>query len=276
MNAVMMLGRCLVLCALVMAATELGATPSASDRLQLSGSTTMAPLVGAIARRFEQSHPGIRIDVRMGGSGKGIEDVKAHVVDLGMVSRPLLGTEQDLYNVPFARDGVAVIVHSSNPVRSLSDQQLRQIYSGALRNWRQVGGNDGPIHLMAGTASAGSTGLFADYLGLAFDKFAAPRQIGPNRERIATVAADPLAIIYVSVGEAERMARNGAGVRLLAVGGVAASSTEVRSGRYPIARPLTLVSAGAPLGLARQFVEYCLSPQVNDLITEYDFVAYQD
>lgn len=245
-------------------------------RLVVSGSTTMAPLMAAIARRYQRNHPGLLIEVRMGGSGKGISDARAGTADLGMVSRPLAQGETDLYHVAVARDGVAVIVHRDNPVPSLSDRQLARVYRGDLRHWNQVGGAGGAIHVLAGTEEGGSTSLLAGYLELPFEQFAVLRKIGPNTERIAAVAADPQAIEYLSVGESERAVRAGTPIRMLPIGGVAATSAEVRSGRYPIARPLLLVLRAAPSGAAKLFVEYCLSQQVNDLIAAFDFVAYQD
>jgi len=259
------------------ATTQAGSSPpGAPVRLVLSGSTTMAPLMVAIARRFEQRHPGTRIEVRMGGSGNGISEVRSQAADIGMVSRSLHAGEQELYNVAIARDGVALIVHRSNPAQTLSDAQLLQIYDGKLNNWSKAGGPNGAIHVLAGTEAGGSTSLMAAYLELPFEQFAAARKIGPNQERIAAVAADPLAIEYVSFGEAERAVRGGSHIKLLAIGGVQATSAEVRAGRYPLARPLLLVGRTAPTGAAREFIEFCLSLQVRDLIAAYDFVAYQD
>jgi phosphate transport system substrate-binding protein len=248
----------------------------APEELVLSGSTTMAPLMAAIARRFEQRHPGTKITVRMGGSSNGISEVRSNAADIGMVSRSLNAGEQDLYNVAIARDGVALIVHRSNPAQALSDAQLLQIYHGKLNNWSKAGGPNGAIHVLAGTVAGGSTSLMVAYLELPFEQFAAARKIGPNEERIAAVAADPLAIEYVSVGEAERAVHSGSQIKLLAIGGIQATSAEVRAGRYPIARPLLLVGRTAPTGAAQQFIEFCLSQQVSDLIAAYDFVAYQD
>lgn len=270
-------GIALALLCSVGAANRADSTPApASVRLVLSGSTTMAPLMAAIAHRYRQSHPEVLIEVRMGGSGQGVSDVRAGRVDLGMVSRPLQDGEGDLDHVAIARDGVAVIVHRDNPVQSLDDAQLARVYLGAVRDWRDAGGGAGPIHVLAGTAEAGSSSLFASHLGIPFEKFKTMRKHGPNAERIAAVAADPLAIVYLSVGEAERAARNGSPIRLLAIGGIAARSAEVRAGRYPIARPLLLVRRAPARAAATQFVEYCMSQQVNDPLVAFDFVAYQD
>ena len=90
------------------------------------------------------------------------------------------------------------------------------------------------------------------------------------------MAADPSAIIWVSVGEAERKARTGVTIKLLTIGGSAASSKNVRSGDYPLSRPLLLVTKEAPTGTVRSFLEFCVSSQVTDLILAFDFVPYLD
>lgn len=268
---------------LLLAALLLGngvrAEPSAplpGSRLLLSGSTTMAPLLIEIAKRFRLQHPDLQIEVQMGGSGRGISDARQGKAEIGMVSRTLGESEHDLYAMPIARDGVAVIVHKDNPVNALSDRQLLDIYSGKLTNWRQVGGRDEPLQALAGPPEGASSELFAHYLRLPYDQIKAQGRFGPNAERIAAVAADPHAMIWVSVGEAERKARDGAPIKLLAVGGVAASSRTVRSGNYPIARPLTLVTRGTPTGTVRAFIEFCVSSQVTDLVLAFDFVPYLD
>ena len=250
--------------------------PLPATQLLLTGSSTMAPLMVEITKRFETLHPGIRIEVRMGGSGRGIGDARQGKADIGMVSRALGETEHDLYGIPIARDGVAIIVHKDNPVNALSDHQLSDIYSGKIANWQQVGGRAMPLRVLAAPPEGGSSELFTHYLQLPYDRIKAKERIGPNAERIAAVAADPRAIVYVSVGEAERKARDGAPIKLLAIDGVTASSRNVRSGNYPLSRPLTLVTRGTPSGKTRAFIEYCVSSQVTDLVLAFDFVPYLD
>lgn len=245
-------------------------------RLNIAGSTTMAPLLAEVGRRFQQQHPGSTISVRMGGSGRGVSAVRDGSAQIGMVSRALNEAEKDLYGIPIARDGVAVIVHRDNPVRAVTQAQLAGIYTGAIGNWRQLGGRDASPHVMAGLAEGGSSELFTHFVDIPYPSLAVQRRIGPNAERIRAVASDPHAIIYVSVGEAERMARRGHAIKLLAIDGVIATSANVRNGHYPMSRPLTLVSRPAPDGAVRQFLEYCITSQITDLILAFDFVPYLD
>lgn len=263
------------LLALGCAATAL-AQSRLSGQLLLAGSSTMAPLMSEIAKRFQSLHPGVRIEVRTGGSGRGISDVREGKADIGMVSRALTEAEGDLHGIPIARDGVGIIVHRDNPVTSLSDRQLVDIYTGKIANWRQVGGRDATILVLAGPPERGSSELFVHYLQLRYEQIKFQRQIGENAERTKVIVGNPHAIIYTSIGEAERNIRAGTPIKLLPMGGVAASSRTVRSGDYPIARPLTLVAKAVPTGLARDFIEFCLSSQVTDLVRALDFVPYLD
>jgi phosphate transport system substrate-binding protein len=116
-----------------------------SGRLILTGSSTVAPLAAEIAVRFETRHPGVRIDVQTGGSGKGIADARSGVADIGMASRGLKDGESDLTAHQIAADGVCLIVHQSNPITELTDEQVVGIYTGQINNWSELGGPDRPI-----------------------------------------------------------------------------------------------------------------------------------
>jgi phosphate transport system substrate-binding protein len=258
-------------------ATPFALTPAAHrQRMQLSGSTTMAPLMVEIGKRFQRRYPAVGFDIALGGSGRGILDAREGKVDIGMVSRALDAAENDLHGTPIARDGVALIVHRDNPVRQLTQAQLFQLYTGAIANWRQLGGRNAPLKVLAGPAEGGSSEQFSHYLKLPYASLVAHGRVANNADRISAVANDPNAIIFVSVGEAERRARAGAPIRLLTVDGVSPTSTNVRTENYPMSRPLTLVTRHRPTGITRSFIEFCVSSQVTDLILSFDFIPYLD
>jgi phosphate transport system substrate-binding protein len=252
------------------------ASGQSGGRLLITGSSTMAPLVAAIAKRFQALYPGTSVEVRMGGSGRGIQDARRGVADIGMVSRALGEELRDLYGIPIARDGVAVVVHRDNPVKSLTVRQIADIFSGRTANWKQAGGRDAPVLVAKAEETRSSTELFARFFDLRYDRIQAQQVVGDNPARIRLLVENPNAILYMSVGEAERNAQSGVPLRLLPMGGVAASSKSIRSGDYPISRPLTLVTRAMPAGLAKQFIDYALSAEVTDLIVAHDFVPYLD
>lgn len=253
-----------------------GASDQYEGRLLITGSSTMAPLIVAIAKRFQTLHTGARVEVQMGGSGRGIRDARQGAADIGMVSRALGEAERDLYGVPIARDGVAVVVHRDNPVKSLTVRQIVEVYTGRITNWKQVGGRDTAILVVKAEETRSSTELFIHFFDIGYDRILAQRVVGDNPTRIKLLVETPNAILYMSVGEAERNALTGVPLSLLPIGGVAAGSKTIRSGDYPISRPLTLVTRSIPTGLAGQFIDFALSAGVTDLILAHDFVPYLD
>lgn len=245
-------------------------------RLRIAGSSTMAPLVTAIARRLHARYPQVDISIEAGGSGRGLDDARAGKADIGMVSRALGEGDKDLYSLPIGRDGVALVVHRANPVRSLTPRQIADIYSGKISNWKQVGGANAPIFVIKSEEKRSSSELFTHYFQLRYEDMKSQLVAGDNAERIELLLKHPNAIVYMSVGEAERNAQKGVPLKLLPIDGVAASSRAIRSGDYPLARPLTLVTKGTPAGLTKLFIEYAASSQVSDLVVAHDFVPYLD
>jgi len=247
-----------------------------TSRLHIAGSTTMAPLLKEIAAKYQLLHPEVAIEVELGGSSRGLEDVRAGHAHIAMLSRALEPSERDLYGIPIARDGVGVVVHANNPLQELSLAQLQAIFTGRMRAWDAAGGAEDAIYALGGLRDGASSALFARFLKqplVAFDLNAA---VESNIERLAVVAACENAIAYVSVGSAERAIAQGVSVRLLPIAGVAASSANIRNGSYPICRALTLASRETPSGVARSFFAFCLSAQVNSILAAFDFVPYLD
>ena len=115
-------------------------TMASQEKLVISGSSTMAPLIAEIGKRFENLHPGTRVDVQTGGSSRGIADTVNGLADIGMVSRALKPQEHALHRTAIAHDGITMILHKDNPVNELSNDQIRSIYSGVITNWKPLAG----------------------------------------------------------------------------------------------------------------------------------------
>lgn len=249
-------------------------TPSWSvERLTLTGSSTVAPLALEIAKRFEKLNPGVRIDVQSGGSSRGVADARSGAAQVGMVSRAPKPDEGDLTATTIAMDGVSLIVHRSNPIASLSDDQVRAIYTGQVRKWREVGGPDLPISVVNKAEGRSTLELFLSHYRLKNSDIRAQVVIGDNQQGIKTVAANPGGIGYVSIGTAAFEAGQGTPIRLLAMAGVPAEVAEVRKGRFPLSRPLNLVVRGQPSPWVKRFLAFARSPAVNDLIEAQFFVT---
>ncbi|RME67315.1 MAG: phosphate ABC transporter substrate-binding protein, partial [Alphaproteobacteria bacterium] len=215
----------------------------------------------------------VRVDVQTGGSARGLVDARSGLADIGMVSRALKADESDLMGHVIAIDGIGMIVHAGNPVQALSRQQIIAIYTGAVRNWRAVGGPDLAITVINKAAGRSTLELFLAYFGLDSRRIRADVVIGDNQQGIKTVAGNPGAIGYVSIGAAEYEEARGTPIRQLPMDGVAATVANVRNGSFPLSRPLNLVTRGQPTGLAKTFIAFARSSAVDDLIDAQFFVA---
>jgi phosphate transport system substrate-binding protein len=253
--------------------TRSTSTPSQlQGKLVLTGSSTVAPLVAEIAKRYEAQHAGVRIDVQSGGSSRGITDARQGVADIGMVSRSLKSEEKDLQAFEIAKDGVALILNKDNPVTQLNDAQVVNLYTKKITNWKNVDGQDAPITVVNKAEGRSTLELFAKYFKLDPKAIKADVVIGENEQAIKTVAGNPNAVGYVSIGSAEFDAKSGGSVKLLPINGIAASTANVSNQTFPIARPLNLVTKTPPTGLTKSFIEFAKSSAVTDIVKEQYFV----
>jgi phosphate transport system substrate-binding protein len=247
---------------------------SQSSKLTVTGSSTVAPLMSEVAKRFEAQNPGVRVDIQMGGSSRGISDPQQGLADIGMVSRNLKDEElKELDAHAIALDGVAVIVHSSNPITTLTDEQIASIYTGKITNWKDVGGSDASIVVVNKAEGRSTLELFASYFKLKNSDIKAQVVIGDNQQGIKTVEGNPNSIGYVSIGTAEYSVKHGEPLKMLPMAGVEASLENVRNRKFPLSRPLHLVTKkGAQNELAQKFITFTQAPENNDLVEKQYFV----
>lgn len=243
-----------------------------SGKLMITGSSTIAPLAAEMAARFEEQHPDVRIDVQTGGSTRGIADIQSGAADIGMASRSLKAAETGLTTHPIAVDGICLIVHKDNPVRSLTDEQVVAIFRGDVSNWEYLGGNDSPIVVVNKAAGRGTLEVFLHYFRLDNADIAADIIVGENQQSIKTVAGNPSAIAYVSIGTADAEVKRGTLIRPVQAGEIAPTTENVAAGRFPITRPLLFITQGELSGLTKAFIEFARSSDVTDLIKAQYFV----
>lgn len=244
----------------------------ADDRIVVTGSSTIAPLMAEIGKRFEKLHPGLRVDVQSGGSTRGVTDVRAGLSDIGMVSRAMSDDERDLVAYEIARDGIAIILHRDNPLTELSRRQIVDIYTGRVTDWSEVGGKPGRITVVNKAEGRSTLELFLAYFRLGVRDIVAHVVIGDNQQGIKTVSANPGAIGYVSIGTAEFEASAGTPVKLLGLEGVPASVANVKNGTYPLSRPLNLVTRPAGGERLERFIGFARSAEVDDIVADQFFV----
>lgn len=244
----------------------------AVNRIVITGSSTIAPVISDIAKLYEKDHQEVRIDVQTGGSSRGILDARKGLAQISMVSRALKEREHDLHGFTIAKDGLAVIVHKSNPIQELSRQQIRDIYTGKIKNWREVGGDDRKIVVVNKAEGRSTLELFLAFFDLKNSQIKADVVIGDNEQGIKTVSGNRFAVGYVSVGAAEYNASVGVPLKLLSFEGSDANVSNVASGGYPLMRELNLVTKEEPQGAVKDFLSFVLSKNSAMTIREHYFV----
>jgi phosphate transport system substrate-binding protein len=242
------------------------------QKLVLTGSSTVAPLALEIGKRFESLNPGVLVDVQSGGSSRGVADARSGLANIGMASRALNDKEQDLQAHTIALDGIAIIVHAKNKISTLSDEQIKAIYTGKITNWKELGGANKPITVINKAEGRSTLELFLARFGLDNKDIKASVVIGDNQQGIKTVVGNPNSIAYVSIGTAEFEAGQGSAIKLLPMAGIEASVAQVQAGKFPLSRPLNLITLTKPEGLVKRFIDFAQSDAVRDLIAEQFFV----
>ncbi|MBI5968776.1 MAG: phosphate ABC transporter substrate-binding protein [Deltaproteobacteria bacterium] len=235
--------------------------------LSVVGSTSVQPFAEILVEEYMGHHGQEKIYIQGGGSSAGIQAVRTEAAQIGMSSRLLMPDEQDLIAVPIAYDAIAVIVHPRNPPNDLTKDQIKGIFSGRVTHWSEVGGRHHPITLVTREEGSGTREAFQHLLmgkteislrALVQDSNGAIRQV---------VADDPNAIGYISLGLVNDR------VKAVKIDGVEASVENIKKLRYKIVRPFLFVFKANPQGMARNFLDYVLSPAGQKLLVQEGLVS---
>ena len=232
------------------------------ESVATDGSTSMNKVIGALGEAFE-ADTGITVTYNATGSGAGIQAVLEGRCDIGLSSRNLKDEEKakGLEGTVLAYDGIAIIVNPSNPVSDLSVETIAKIYTGEIKNWKEVGGNDAEIVLIGREAGSGTRDGFED-ITKTKDKCNYRQELTSTGDVITTVASNPAAIGYASLASLKDS------VKALTVDGVKASEATIKDGSYVVQRPFVLVTkTDANLSeSAQQFFDYITSEAANEII----------
>ncbi len=264
--------------ALVFAALGPGAyaQDAGSTKIVVDGSTTVGPIAKAFAEYYMSKHPEVNITVSESGSGNGAKGLINGACDVADMSRFMKDGEfkaaVDKGIMPVAHvvamDGLPIIVHPGNPVKGLTIEQVRDIYTGKITNWREVGGPDLKIVKVSRDTNSGTYETF-ETMVMQKEKIAADAEyVGSNGAVRQNVQSTPAAIGYAGLGFVD------ATVKALEINGIYPDKATVSSGRYPIARPLFMFTNGYPkLGThLHAFVTLYLTQQGQDIIEDIGFV----
>jgi phosphate transport system substrate-binding protein len=264
--------RCLFLLgpALFLSCTD----PGAENGLTIKGSTTVLPVVQIAAEVYMDRNPQADLSVQGGGSGVGIASLIDGTTRLASSSRKIKDRELQgardsgisLHETIIAMDGIAVVVNPSNRIQNLTVSQIRAVYTGATSNWKELGGEDLEIVVLSRDTSSGTFEAF-EKLALGGRKVRTDALVTASNQVVnMTVAQTPGAIGYLGFGYVSDK------VRAVNVNGVDPGIQSIRSGRYPLSRPLYIYTRGRPAGEAKRFLDFLLSEEGQRLVREQGFI----
>ena len=270
----LLLGTVALLAAALIAAPA--AVMAGGKSITITGSTTVLPIAQKAAEDFMKKHPDVRISVAGTGSGDGIKAVIDGTADIGDASREMKKKEIKLAKSKgitpkqfvVALDCIVPVVHPSNKVSDLTLAQLKKIYTGDIKNWKEVGGADLKIVAVSRDSSSGTFEVWNKKVLGKKVRVRPDAQLQASNGAVAqAVAGNKNAIGYVGIGYVNDK------LKALKVGGVMASAKTAMDKSYPIARGLNMYTRGEPKGAVKQFIDFVLSPEGQKIVVEEGFVS---
>jgi phosphate transport system substrate-binding protein len=234
-----------------------------AGNLTINGSTTVLPIAQKVAEAYMKANPKVKISVSGGGSGNGIKAIIDGTTDIGNSSRFIkdeevkAAVEKGTYPVPFAiaYDSIIPIIHPSNSVKNLTVDQLKAIYMGQVKNWKEVGGPDKELVIISRDTSSGTYEVWEEKV-MKKERVAPAALLQASNGAVAqAVAKNKYAIGYIGIGYVNKS------VKPLTVNGITGSEKTTLDGTFPISRPLYMFTRGWPKGDALNFINYVLHPQ---------------
>ena len=244
------------------AGSAASSTAALSGNVATGGSTSMKNVIAALTEGFAEVEPGVTVSYDPTGSGAGITGATDKTLDIGLSSRALKDDEKaDVEGTTIALDGIAIIVNNASKVENLTVDQLKQMFTGEITNWSEVGGDDGEIVLIGREAGSGTRDGFESIVDVK-DSCKYAQELTATGAVISAVEANPLAIGYASLSAV------GDTVKMVTVGGVECSEETVKDGSYEVQRPFVFVT-NKSVTLSEQaqaFFDFATSADAADLI----------
>ena len=267
--------------AMTPAASGTSAVQPTTETLTLSGSTTVLPIAQAVADAYMKAHPEANIQVSGGGSGVGIQAIINQKVDIGMSSADVTAAQKSqdpsMNIITIAHDGIAIIVNPANTIPDISLPQVQQIYSGNITSWSSINGAGVPssnnqIVLVGRDSSSGTRTYFDSFVMKGVNDSMSMHEDNSNGAVAQEVAQTPLAIGYVSIGFLSSSVK---AVPILMPDGstIAPNVDTVKNETYPIHRDLYMITNGQPTGLAKDYLDFLLSPDGQQIVVQQGYVA---
>lgn len=236
----------------------------------IAGSSSVMPFTEKLAEHFMVDHPHFVVDVQGGGSTAGIQACLNHTVDIGMSSRQLKDEEKILNQIIICYDGISLVVNPQNPISSMTLQEVRNIFSGKIKSWGELGWIDRRIDAVSREEGSGTRGSFEELVmkGAEIDDGIMVQDSNGSVKEV--VATDPYAIGYISLGLVDKR------VKAVTIDGVAPTIDAIKLGEYKIVRPFLYVTYGELDETGKEFIYFVLSTTGQNLLKKEGLIGAYD
>jgi len=234
------------------------------EKISIAGSTSVQPVAEKLAQKYMETHPDVKINVQGGGSSVGIKSAQDGTADIGTSSKELNADEKKgLNEYLIGKDGIVIAVNTKNSVSDLTEDQVKDIFSGKIKNWKEVGGVNAPINVLTREDGSGTRKAFEEIVMGKDTKIKSDAIVQSSTEAVKqAVAQDPNAIGYIS------LAHMSSDVKALKIGGITPSEQTVSDGSYKIQRPFLFLTKGEPKGVIKEFIDWVLGPEGQAIVKE--------
>ena len=243
--------------------------------ISIKGSTTVLPIAQKVAEAYMKQNPDMKITIDGGGSGNGIKAIIDGLADVANSSRFIKGSEVSMavekgrYPVPFAvaYDCIVPVVHPDNPLSNISLEQLKRVYMGQVKNWKEIGGADGPVVVISRDTSSGTYEVWSEQVLKGERVFPGALLQASNGAIVQAVSKNRNAVGYIGIGYINKE------VKVLTVNNVLGTPETTLNGTYPVSRALYMFTQGWPKGETLSFINFMLNPQKGQkFVAEAGFV----
>ncbi len=252
---------------IIIAAAFLVVTTSSALKVDIVGSTSVQPVAEQLVAKYNATHHGVQINVQGGGSSVGIKSAQEGTADIGTSSKDVKGADAaGLKQYKLGNDGIVVVVNNKNSVSDLTLSQLKDIYSGKITNWNQVGGSSGTIDLITREEGSGTLDSFKKIV-LGNDSVKSDAVVQSSTEAVKqSVAQDPNAIGFISYAHMSK------DVKAVSLDGVSASDSTIGDGSYKLQRPFLFLTKGEPTGETKKFIDWAMGDEGKKVLEQEKIV----
>ena len=240
--------------------------------ISISGSTSIGPLMEKIQEKYEEENSGVTLEIQQNGSGAGIKDVISGISEIGMSSRELKDDEKtSVQGTIVAYDGIALLVNPENPVKNISLEDVKKIYTGEITNWKELGGDDSTIVVVSREEGSGTRDAFQEIVGYESEELLKDATISDGSGAVkTTVAGNKNAIGFASFEYIDNT------VAALNIDDVEPTADNVKSGSYKISRPFILVTKEDSLTEdGQKLIRFVLSDEGQQIVEENKLITIE-